>query len=383
MRIAPALLALLFLLSFAACGSEPQGDTGSGAASMTIDDSSGKRESTDGGGQPDKTMPAAPEEEKEQEALTRLREYMVEYAPQAVMAAAYLGYREADDTTSLTEWLWNNSPGLAEEMPFIQTIPSEYILGSGYGDLYCVVPRDDRTSLSVSHVTWKSTGNGVWPESDKVLYRKASAQPVLIFVDYEEFYDEPDIEIIASDSGGAGGLVKWYPVWSEGDGGYMIIPTGEDYEPLVLDFTIYGDVTGMDYWGDPDGWEPTDDGWWVPPTEEVLKDTCWVCNGWSLNLLGGECDPDYAGIAELYCQFEDGQEYQLIYSGIWRMVDDCLQLIVSTGVGNSPSDASGIFPVLIDPSGEYLHIQRDRDNNMCPPFFDDGVSSTEMTRSYG
>ena len=237
MRIAPALLAFLFLLSFAACGSEPQGDTGSGAASMTIDDSSGKRESTDGGGQPDKTMPAAPEEEKEQEALTRLREYMVEYAPQAVMAAAYLGYREADDTTSLTEWLWNNSPGLAEEMPFIQTIPSEYILGSGYGDLYCVVPRDDRTSLSVSHVTWKSTGNGVWPESDKVLYRKASAQPVLIFVDYEEFYDEPDIEIIAGDGGGAGGLVTWCPVWNATDGGYMMIPLGEGDLPLVLDFT--------------------------------------------------------------------------------------------------------------------------------------------------
>ena len=33
------------------------------------------------------------------------------------------------------------------------------------------------------------------------------------FVGYEEFRDEPDIEIIASDSGGAGGLVTWYPVW--------------------------------------------------------------------------------------------------------------------------------------------------------------------------
>ena len=82
-------------------------------------------------------------------------------------------------------------------------------------------------------------------------------------------------------------------------------------------------------------------------------------------------------------QFEDGQEYQLVYSGFWRMVDDCLQLNVSTGVGNSPSDASGIFPVLLDPSGDYLLILQDRDNGMCPPFFEDGMSSAELIRSYG
>lgn len=206
---------------------------------------------------------------------------------------------------------------------------------------------------------------------------------MLVFVGYEEFRDEPDIEIIASDSGGAGGLVTWYPVWDVEVGGDMIVPTGEDYAPLVMDFTLFGDVTGLDYWGDPDGWEPTGDDWWVPPTEEGLADTCWVCDGWSLNLLGGGGDPNCAGIAELYCQFEDGQEYQLLYSGVWRMVDDCLQLIVSTGAGNLPSDASGVFPVLIDPSGDYLHIQQDRDNGMRPPFFDNDMSSMELIRSYG
>lgn len=88
-------------------------------------------------------------------------------------------------------------------------------------------------------------------EPDEVLYREVYAQPVLVFVGYEEFRDEPDIEIIASDSGGAGGLVTWYPVWDMEVGGDMIVPTGEDYAPLVMDFTIFGDVTGLDYWGDP------------------------------------------------------------------------------------------------------------------------------------
>ena len=103
----------------------------------------------------------------------------------------------------------------------------------------------------------------------------------------------------------------------------------------------------------------------------------------SAGVLGGDENPDYAGTAELYHQFEDRQEYQLLYYGVWRMEEDCLQLIISTGVGNTPSDGSGLFPVWIDPSGDYLYIQQDRDNGMCPPFFEDGMSSAELIRSYG
>ena len=61
------------------------------------------------------------------------------------------------------------------------------------------------------------------------------------------------------------------------------------------------------------------DDWWVPPTDVGLADTGWVCDGWYLNLLGGDENPDYAGTAELYCQFEDGQEYQLLYYGVWKL----------------------------------------------------------------
>lgn len=402
MRTVPALLVFLLLFGFTACGRKLQNDTDIGnTAAVSSEDRPDKGKLSGGKGQAgqadqadqtDQTNqemsgPLAKKEtqkiQKEQKALLWLQEYMAGYAPQAAIAAAYLGYREAEDTTSLTQWMKNNAPELVKEMPFILTIPPERILGSDHGNLYCIVPGDDRTTLSVNHVTWKSTGNGVWPESDKVLYRDEYAEPVLVFVGYEEFYDEPDIEIVASDSGGAGGIVTWNPIWNPEDGGYMIIPTGEDYEPLVLDFTKFGNGMDLEDWNDPDNLEPAGDDWWVPPTDVGLADTGWVCDGWYLNLLGGDENPDYAGTAELYCQFEDGQEYQLLYYGVWKMVDDCLQLIVSTGVGNTPSDGSGVFPVLIDPSGEYLYIQQDRDNGMCPPFFEDGVTSTVLTRSYG
>ena len=128
MRIATALLAFLFLLSLAACSSGTQDNTGSGdTAPLSAGESSGKespgKESSgkespgkgelDGsGGHQKKAETVVSDEEKAQEALTWLQEYMEEYVPQVTMAAAYLGYREADDTTPLTEWLWNPVTGI-------------------------------------------------------------------------------------------------------------------------------------------------------------------------------------------------------------------------------------------------------------------------------
>lgn len=100
-----------------------------------------------------------------------------------------------------------------------------------------------------------------------------------------------------------------------------------------------------------------------------------------MELGKGNCDPNYAGTADLYYQFEDEQEYQLFYFGVWRMEGDCLRLELSAGMGTS---ASGSFPVLIDPSGDHLYIQQSKDGCYSrPPFFDDDMASMELTRSYG
>ena len=394
-RLAAAFLSLLLLLSLAACGgkgSEQQQDNSAepseGSVKQSEDsgqvetDSKLPHDHTSKGnkGESD-TPPASPapaDNEQVQAALDWLRACM-DNAPQIALAAAYLGYREADDPTPLGDWMWVNSPALMEEMPFILTIPEDRILGAGYGDLYCLVPRDDNTTLAVNHVTWKSTWNsGVCPEVDEVLYRDEYAQPVLVFVGYEEFRDEPDVGIHAIAGNGA--QVEWYP-FLDVESGDMPIPTGVDYSPLILDFTRFGDITGLDYWSDSDEWDPAGDDWWLPPTDEGLADSQWFCGeGWYMDLGRGNCDPDYAGIADLYYQSADGQEYQLFYSGVWRMEDDCLRLELSAGVGTS---ASGSFPVLIDPSGDHLYIQQSRDGYTCPPFFDDDITSMELTRSYG
>ena len=63
---------------------------------------------------------------------------------------------------------------------FLLEIPAERVLGGESGKLYCIVPRDESTSLAVNHVTWESQGNGVWPGADEDLYREEYAQPVRV-----------------------------------------------------------------------------------------------------------------------------------------------------------------------------------------------------------
>ena len=165
-------------------------------------------------------------------------------------AAAYLGLREKGDQTELTDWLRENCADLTSELPFLLEIPSERVLGAGYGKLFCIVPRDENTSLAVNHVTWQMMGNGLHPVTDEVLYREEYAEPVLVFVDPEE----PDKEVNLVTNDGVAAI--WYP--QEDGYGNLFLPTDEDGAPLLYDFAIYGYTTGLDY---PEGWEPSGDDW--------------------------------------------------------------------------------------------------------------------------
>ena len=361
-RLVPALLCLSLALGLAACGGQTEPSQTDGDAALLL---SGSKSA--------KSDPAAAGDERAAaEAIALLRTCMEDLDQQAC-AVAYLGRWEKGDRSSLADWLQTNCAGLAEEMPFLRTIPAERILGGSDGDLFCFVPRDEASTLVVNRVTWASNGAGVWPQNEEVLYRSEYAQPILVFSHYETFRDEPDIEVHVVAQNGAD--VTWYP--EVDDWGIIVLPTDWDGNATMLDFTIFGDTTGLDYpgdWADPPG-----DGWWLPPTDEGLADTTWVCDRWSLELRRGSGDPAYFGTAELSHQFEDGEEYQRLYTGLWRMTDDCLELKLSAGAGMS---TGGCFPVLIDQSGEQLYIQESRDG-ITPPFFGDDETSKGLTLSYG
>ena len=299
-RIPTAALALCLLLSLTACGEQSSGKIPGGKGDLSEKPN------------PDVDTVTG---EAAQAALDLLRQCMAD-SPK-VAAVAYLGYRDATEQDGdLTDWLWTNVPGLMEEMAFLQSIPTDRVLNGGCGDLYCIVPRDEHTSLAVNHVVWRSNERGVWPVADDVLYRSESA------------------------------------------------------EPLLLDFSSFGDVTGLDYEGNL----------WAPPTALGLANTVWNCGSWMLELNDGGSDPDYAGTAQLSYQQEDGQEYRAAYSGAWRMENDCLRLELSAGVGTS---LSGSFPVYIDLSGEHLMLHRDGATHAGLPFFADDANYMELTLSYG
>lgn len=390
-RSLSVLLCVTLLLSLAACsGQDPQPEKeGTDSAVRVIGGSKGA--------QKDVPEPAADAEEAAA-SLSLLRGSMV-YGGQVAGAVAYLGYRERGDSTPLADWLWNHCPDLAEELPFLLEIPAERTLGPGCGDVYCVVPRDENTSLTVTHVRGMSYDDVNQPVADQVLYQEEHAKPVLLFVNYEKWREEPDMELTFLTADGM--EVTWWPMCDEND--FPILPLGADDIPLLMDFAIFGVVTGLDYpegWGGPAGWsdpenwyDPEDwtaespgywqtqeDGWWVPPTDWGLAYTSWICEHWIMDISWGDSDPSYSGLVELYYQAGDWQEYTLAYSGVWRMEGDCLRLELYDGAGVF---LSGNFPVLIAPSGEYLHVQRDPKTHVCPPFFAEGMTCADLILTYG
>ena len=359
-RLVTMLLCLTMIFLLTACGGQGEPNADDGGVSATGKISGGK----------DRASVPEAGSEKAEAALALLRKSMAGNE-QLAGAVAYLGHREQGDTVPLTSWLRKNCSGLTEKLPFLTEIPEERTLGAGYGDLYCIVPRDESTSLAVNRVIWRSLGNGVQPVADKVLYREEYAQPVLVFVNYEQWPDEPDTEINLVT--GSGLELSWYPMIDEH--GCPIVPIGEYGAPVLMDFAVFGYTTGLDY---PEGMEPEGDGWWLPPTNLGLADTVWACDDWLLELSYGNCDPDYAGIAKLHCRFEGNAGHTLLYHGVWRMEDDCLRLELSAGVGTS---LSGSFPILISPSGDELYFQRSRSGEGMP-FLTDDMDSAGLTLIY-
>ena len=175
-RICAAILCHILLLGLAGCGK------------------ANKAKPNDGGDPPVKAsvdalkqgQPAADSEETVDgaESLARVRGAL-EYDGRLTGAAAYLGLREKGDQTELTDWLRENCADLTSKLPFLLEIPSERVLGAGYGDAY--IPsdtalraldcggdwnygvHDGSRAVDASDCPWGvSTGVGVWGVCDSL-----------------------------------------------------------------------------------------------------------------------------------------------------------------------------------------------------------------------
>ena len=360
-QILPLFLCIALLLGLAACGGQDgqsTGDEGSGTAG-TLSGTKEEKDDTTGVPSGSEEGTAGADPESAEEALNLLYDAMA-WEDQYAGATAYLGYREQGDSAPLSDWLREKCAGLIEEAPFLLNIPDERVFGAGCGDLFCIIPRDEATTLTVNHVIWVPSQHEVGPVTNEVLYQAKSAQPVLIFVNVVH-PASPDIHITLETDDGQ--ICTWLPLVDE----YCIpqIP-GAPEAPFLMDFAV---------------WEPHGPVRWAPPSEWELAYTNWACEHWDIEISWGDSgDPEYAGIVNLYHQPEDGQVYALLYTGVWRMEGDCLRMELSDGTGSS---VSGSFPVQLDPSGDYLYIEQDRNTGVCPPFFGEERICMDLIRSYG
>ena len=265
-RFFPVFLCMALALSLTACGgrgNQPAGDK-TGDTAGTLSGSKGEKDSGAGVASGSGEETAEADLESAEASLDLLYDAMA-FDDQYAGAVAYLGYREQGDSTPMADWLVENCAGLTEAMPFLLHVPAEHILGPGYGDLFCIVPRDETTMLTVEHVTWVPSQFEVGEVTDEVLYQARSAQPVLIFKNLDDSHPLPDVHITLEPDNGP--MCEWFPDVDEYDA--LSIP-GYPENPILLDFAIWGDVTGLDY---PDGGIRPQPGSWPTPTGPVNTGT--------------------------------------------------------------------------------------------------------------
>lgn len=304
------------------------------------------------------------------DSLTTLQETM--NRNDYIASVAYLGHKEKGDSTPIDGWIKENCPELIEEMPFILDIPLERIVGeSDNGDLYCIVPKGDDTSLGVNYVEWNLIDDVLWPTPDYIYYRDENAKPVMVFTGYDKWRDEPNVEINITTNDGRS--LIWYP--NIHANGKPIIPIDQNGSELFLDFTQYDDKIVPDYYVEC----VNETHCLLPPLDQGLMDTAWTSDHWYIDLAEDHSDPRYSGQIDIYYQNTDKDDYEHRYTGTWIMKDYLLHLELVDDKGNV---MVGDYPVAIDISGEHLIIHREHETYFSPPFFDEGVIAMEFTASY-
>ena len=290
------------------------------------------------------------QEDIDQEAVDFLRFMMEDTEMQ--LAAAYLGWLEGD--VDMDTWLRENCSAQLYANPFITSIPDECIaVAQTYGEVYCVVPADPDATV-VINLMQEGTN-----EVREVLYRGESGEPVLLLCNGGGFY--PDTQVIVTGSNGEEFI--WYP--QTGEYGLLGVPTNDDLEPLVYDFSDYAELYPDSY----NTW--LGQGWWMV-TKSFLTSTCWTYyddvsaeypeeRWWSLNLMED-------GTAEL--MMSSTTDYTENYEGTWSLSDGddgltylSLELVCTEGNGAA---INGNYVALSSPYEDGLLIGMHADQQTLP-----------------
>ena len=163
-------------------------------------------------------------------SLLSLRQVLVGIPRQ--FAVAYFGYALPDGNNPADPYavMEGAAPQLCDDMPFLQQIPEQNIVGTD-GHLFCIVPTDEDATVSVNWSPWDEATETYGEET--VLYRSEKGDPILLMTTNTGWRMET--EVIITDSSGE--VTIWYPFIDEDN--RIAALCNDNGESLYYDFSPY------------------------------------------------------------------------------------------------------------------------------------------------
>lgn len=235
-----------------------------------------------------------------------LAELRGEMSDEKGFAVSYFGYAFDVAGNGIYDFINESVPSFSEKYPFVTSIPEERVIGDGYGDLFCIVPRDEAATVAVNRVVLDEEGN---PYYENVVYRSESGEPVLVYCNVSGY--EPDTQVNVIDS--QGNIFTWYP---QLDDTLCVTQLYADYNEFIYDFTEYEEWLMNKYS------LCREDGWIIPEREQLIG-SCWTEEEY---LLDGRVMKYYFEIHEntIYVEWNDGIDVEdHIYTNAeWELYND-------------------------------------------------------------
>lgn len=302
-----------------------------------------------------------------QASLTALRQSMK--GTSAAFAAAYLGFVNEPLDEPLSQWLSRNCPQILADYPFIGEISEDRIIGSGIGDIYCIVPLYEDTTLTVSPLLYMYEGD--WDVGD-ALYQSKGGEPILLFCNAWEEVPDTQVDITS----GKTGYVTWHP-YQDYTTGEVLPATRADETSVMKDFTNYDEIYRTEFLD----WMNYG---YICPSVSDLNDTSWFLRyDWEEVHINHFMELRADGSVDLVWLYEGDMEYQEEYTGRWSLDFNSsilsLKLDLNKVGGGSIHDQ---YPILISKDGKELLVGLGANKTMLP-FQEFAYLGTFLTRSYG
>jgi len=210
------------------------------------------------------TLQAQPSAPVSPEAsLNSLRQAMIG-TPQ-LFAVAYFGYHDTIDSdlpVDPHEIMLEYTYRLCQELPFLQDIPADRVIGN-HGDLFCIVPLDENATVDIGKMAWdEDTEQYVYAKS---LYFANTGEPILLFCNDSGW--EPDTQVYLY---GPSGETVWYPQID--DYQRVMLLCNDSGDDLLMDFSAYRELLMKRH-------RDMKDTEWSMPTAQMLCGSTWCWDG--------------------------------------------------------------------------------------------------------